>query len=168
LYAFFHGSLFPLVYAHRDQGVCILTSLSRDGELLSRVLMKTGYRVVRGSSTRGGIKGLLEMTRVVAKGHDGGIAVDGPKGPRWKAKPGVLLLAQKTGSPIIPIGVGFGKAKRFDRSWDAFQFPYPFSRVVLRYGEPIWIEGDLTGRERDVEERLIRLTDEAAQRAQAG
>ncbi|MBI4715002.1 MAG: lysophospholipid acyltransferase family protein [Nitrospirae bacterium] len=167
LYAFFHGALFPLVYAHRKQGVCILTSLSRDGELLSRVLLSQGYQVVRGSSTRGGIRGLLEMKRIIQKGSDGGIAVDGPKGPRHQVKPGVLFLAEKTGAPIIPIGAGFSKAFCFRKSWDASMLPFPFSRVVLQYGEPMVIKAgdEEAGKAKELQEVLFRLTEEAERMA---
>ena len=163
LYAFFHGAFFPMVYALRKQGVCILTSLSRDGELLSRVLLSQGYQVVRGSSTRGGIRGLLEMTRIIQKGSDGGIAVDGPKGPRHQVKPGVLFLAEKTGAPIIPIGVGFSNAFCFRKSWDASMLPLPFSRVVLKYGGPMVIRaGDEREKKaKELQEVLFTLTEEA-------
>jgi hypothetical protein len=168
LYAFYHGSLFPLVYVHRNQGVCILSSLSRDGEFLSRILLRMGYQVVRGSSSRGGMRGLLELARALEKGGDGAIAVDGPRGPRYQVKPGIVFLSAKTGVPIIPIGVGFSRAKRFLKSWDEFRLPYPFSRVVLCYGHPIAFKEDSKESVFQLSRALETLTEKATQEAGSG
>lgn len=141
IFAFWHGKQFVLINSHKNRGICIMTSLSKDGELQANILKKFGYQIVRGSSSKGGDRALVELIRIVKKGTDIAIAVDGPRGPICHFKPGVLILAQKTGNPIIPVAVS---AKSFWQlnTWDKCVIPKPFTKTAVRYGNPIYIKPD--------------------------
>jgi lysophospholipid acyltransferase (LPLAT)-like uncharacterized protein len=102
IYAFWHGHLLYLMYRYRGSGVYILVSQSRDGEVLSRILQRFGLPVIRGSSSRGGRRSLLELVRRARAGASAAIAPDGPRGPRHQAQSGIITLARLTEIPIIP------------------------------------------------------------------
>jgi len=134
-FAFWHGHQFPLVHTWRRRGVAILTSLSRDGTLQSLILGGLGYHIVRGSASRGAVRGLVGIIRTVREGRDCAFAVDGPRGPYHEVKPGVLFTAMKTGSVIVPITCAVRRARIFSRAWDRYLLPWPLTRVVVAYGE---------------------------------
>jgi len=146
IYAAWHDNIFLGTYAFRNRGIVFLTSQSFDGEYIARFLRRFGYGVIRGSSTRGGQRGLVEMIRGMKRGLEMGFTVDGPKGPRHKVKFGVLLLAKKTGNPVVPFTV---KASRYwtVNSWDKLQIPVPFSNARLIYCEPIGVPANATSDE---------------------
>ncbi len=104
-----HGSLVSSIYCHRKRNIVIMTSLSQDGDILTQTLYNLGYKTVRGSSSRGGMRGLLEMVKLLKSGYNGAITVDGPRGPRHEVKPGAVLVAQKTNALLFPIGLAFSK-----------------------------------------------------------
>ncbi len=135
VFAFWHGHQFPLVYTWRRRGVAVLTSLSRDGTLQSLILGGLGYHIVRGSASRGAIRGLVGIIRAVKEGRDSAFAVDGPRGPYHEIKPGVLFTAWKTGAVIVPITSAVRRAHVFRRAWDRYIFPWPFTRCLVAYGE---------------------------------
>ena len=135
IFAFWHGQLLPLLWHHRGQGVTVLVSEHGDGEVVTRVAHALGYRTVRGSTTRGGGRALLGMARAVAAGSDVAFTPDGPRGPAETFSPGALIVAQRTGAPIVPVAAGVSRAWRL-RSWDRFVIPKPFARVVVAYGDP--------------------------------
>jgi lysophospholipid acyltransferase (LPLAT)-like uncharacterized protein len=162
IYAFWHESL--LAPAKIRTGVQIMISQSADGELIAQVCRRLGIGVVRGSSSRDGAQGLLDMLRVGGGLHLA-LTPDGPRGPRRRVQPGVVLLASCTGLPIVPVGVGFTRAWRA-RSWDRFAVPWPFSTVVGVLGEPIRVaqQVDRSGLERaraQVETLLCEATQAA-------
>jgi lysophospholipid acyltransferase (LPLAT)-like uncharacterized protein len=136
LYAFFHGEQFPLVFAHRHTGLVIMSSLSRDGELQARILRKFGYDIVRGSTRRGFTSGTLAMHDKLVTGREVALAVDGPKGPAFRVKPGVVYLAQKTGALVVPVRVVVRRCIEL-HNWDRYRLPLPFSAAEIRYGEPM-------------------------------
>ena len=141
IYAVWHDRIFLGSYYLRRRGIVFLTSQSLDGEYIARFLQRFGYGAIRGSSTRGGAKGLVEMIRGTKRGLSMGFTVDGPKGPRHKAKSGALLLAKKTGNPVLPFIL---QPRRFwtINSWDKLQIPRPFTRAVFIYGTPITVQTD--------------------------
>ncbi len=141
LFALWHGDFFPVFWYGRRQDNCVIVSRSPDGEILARVLRRCGYRTVRGSSTTGATRAMIDLAREIGAGHDASIAVDGPRGPALRAKPGILLLAKMTGCPVVPLGVGMSRSKRF-ASWDRFRLPLPMARVVLTAGDPIEVPHD--------------------------
>jgi lysophospholipid acyltransferase (LPLAT)-like uncharacterized protein len=132
VWAFWHGSQMALLSQKRRRPTAVLVSLSNDGELQSKVMANHGMLVVRGSSSRRGATGLRGLLRHLALGHDVAFAVDGPRGPLHRVKPGVLAC----GAPIVPVGVIYERAIAL-RSWDRFQIPLPFSKVVIVAGEPL-------------------------------
>jgi len=165
IFAFWHGRLLPLVHEHRDRGARILASQHADGELLGQTVRRLGYGHVRGSSTRGGARAVLELVDEIRAGHDVGITVDGPRGPRHVVKPGAVQLAKITGSAIMPITSASRRHRTF-ASWDEFELPHPWTRVVVRYGPAVRVPGDadeatLEARRREVEAALIAITLEA-------
>ena len=141
VFVLWHGQLLPLVYHHQQEGVVVLVSEHTDGEYVTRVLHRYGFETARGSSTRGGTKGLRGLVRALKDGKDVAITPDGPKGPARVVKPGALVAAQLAQAPIIPVGMGSDAAWSF-ASWDAFQVPKPLSRLGIVYGEPIMVPRD--------------------------
>jgi lysophospholipid acyltransferase (LPLAT)-like uncharacterized protein len=165
IYAFWHGHLLYLMYRYRGSGVYILVSQSQDGELLSRVLQRFGLPTIRGSSSRGGRRSLLELMRRGRAGASAAIAPDGPRGPRHRAQLGIITLARLTEIPIIPVAVGVRWAIEF-RSWDRFLLPLPGSRIVVAYGEPVVVPADADSalaeqKRHELEAKLLKLTEEA-------
>ncbi len=144
-----HDEIFPLIASHADEHMACVVSQSRDGEILARVLEAFGFRTVRGSSSRGGMRALVGAKRFMEEQGVGVIfTVDGPRGPRHKVKPGAVFLANLAGSPVVPVRAVMERAKVFHKAWDKFQLPWPFSRCVITYGTPV----DLPDCTRDPEE----------------
>lgn len=141
LYAFWHEGLLVATYAFRRQGIRVLVSQHRDGELIARTIERMGYGTIRGSSTRGGTRALFRMAAAGAAGDDLGVTVDGPRGPRLEVKPGTLFIAGRSGLPIVPFAVASHKPCVLS-SWDRFMIPRPFSTAVIAFGEPLTVPGD--------------------------
>jgi lysophospholipid acyltransferase (LPLAT)-like uncharacterized protein len=165
IYAFWHGHLLYLMYRYRGSGTYILVSQSRDGEMLSWILRHFGLPTIRGSSSRGGRRSLLELVRRARAGASTGIAPDGPRGPRHQAQSGIIALARLTEVPIIPVAVGARWKIEF-QSWDRFLMPLPGSRVVVAYGEPVVVPSDadaevLEQKRQELEGKLLKLTEDA-------
>jgi lysophospholipid acyltransferase (LPLAT)-like uncharacterized protein len=141
IYSFWHDRIFAGTYFFRDSGIVVITSQSKDGEYIARFIKRLGYGAIRGSSTRGGTKALVEMIRAMKQGLPMAFSLDGPKGPRYKAKPGAPLLAKKTGNPLMPF---VAECRHFFRlkSWDRMQIPYPFTKVRVIIAEPIYVSPD--------------------------
>ncbi len=142
LYAFWHGRQLALFKANPESRLAVMTSLSRDGEMQSLICRWFGLDVVRGSSSRSGLSGLLALTRSLKQGTAVGVAVDGPRGPAFEAKPGITTLARVSGSSVVPITVGFRRRWELGRTWDGFQIPKPFTIATVAYGEPIVVSAD--------------------------
>ena len=119
-----------------------MTSQSFDGEYIARFIQRFGYGAARGSSTRGAVGAIVEMTRLVRAGSPAGFSIDGPKGPRYVAKMGAVLLAKKTGQPILPFTITSQRFWEAKRSWDGFQVPLPFSRARIEIAPPIYVSAD--------------------------
>ena len=170
IYVTWHGrSLIPANYL-RNRRYWALVSLSRDGELQSRIFQRFGFQIVRGSTGRGGVKGALQMARKVKEGGALAFTPDGPRGPTHKVQLGVILMAQKSGAPIVPVGISATWRRLFTKSWDSYMIPLPFSRAYWVTGDPIHIPADLdeAGRGRYaelVEIAINRLEREAERRA---
>src|SRR5213594_3667700 len=128
IYTFWHNRVFLSTYFWQRRAIVVMTSRSFDGEYIARFIQRFGYGAARGSSTRGATGAIVEMIRLMRTGCPTAFTIDGPKGPRYVAKMGAVLLAKKTGNPILPFTitpVSFWEA----RSWDRFQVPKPFTRV---------------------------------------
>lgn len=164
LFAVWHGKLWIPVFYFRGQNYLALASPSRDGEYISRVLQKYGYKLVRGSSSRGGGSALLSLVRLIRKGESVFITPDGPTGPIHKVKPGIVYLQEKTGAPIIPVGVAIKRKKIFG-SWDRLNFPLPGTRAALVIGQQLYLPVDSSREERALilEEAMSRVEEKAAE-----
>src|SRR6185436_18537879 len=138
IYAVWHGGLLPALWRHRGESTTLLVSQHRDGSRLTAAVERWGYQVVRGSTTRGSVAGLLGLIRTLRTGGTVAVTPDGPRGPSRVAKPGAVAAAQRTGAAIIPVATGTSSAWR-SRSWDGFFVPRPFARVRLVYEEPFMV-----------------------------
>jgi lysophospholipid acyltransferase (LPLAT)-like uncharacterized protein len=140
VFVLWHGGLLPLTYWHRDRDIAVLISEHRDGEIIARVVHAWGFRTIRGSSTRGGGRALLEMTRELEGGSMVAVTTDGPRGPALEFQPGALVVAQRAHAPVVPIAVRVDRAWRA-KSWDGFLVPKPFARVTIAWGDPLFVSG---------------------------
>jgi lysophospholipid acyltransferase (LPLAT)-like uncharacterized protein len=162
IYATWHQRFFPGITLFSDRKpIAVMISQSRDGEMIARVTEKFGWEPVRGSSTRGGVAALRRLRSLASQGYNFAHIVDGPKGPFGRVKPGLLHLSRMVGKPIVPTITSAEKQWVFN-SWDRFMVPKPFSRILIRFGEPIVmppkIDPDVFEQKRRlVEERLKNL-----------
>ena len=138
IYAFWHGRGFLLAGRVGRRGTAVLVSLSEDGEMIARASRRLGFHPVRGSSSRRGREGLAELERALAEGRPVAITPDGPRGPRHRAQMGAVVLAARSGKPILPMGVSARPAWTLG-SWDAFQVPRPGARGAVVYGDAILV-----------------------------
>ena len=141
IYTTWHNRVFLATYFWRRRGIVVMTSQSFDGEYIARFIQRFGYGAARGSSTRGGVGAVVEMARLMRAGCPAGFMIDGPRGPRYVAKMGAVLLAKKTGYPVLPFTItpiSFWQAK----SWDASQVPKPFTRACVLIAPPIYVPAD--------------------------
>lgn len=163
--AFWHNRVIPLPLVVGGQRVCILNSQSRDGEIATRALARWHIHAVRGSATRGGETGGLALVRAHRRGYHLAVVPDGPRGPRYVVKPGVIHLARLTGAPVFPVTVSASRFRQL-RSWDRLLVPLPFAEVRYYVGEPLEVAEDCTDStiERlrgELEQRLRQLTERA-------
>jgi len=141
IYPFWHRCVLPATWLFRNRNIGVLTSLSRDGEYIARVIRRFGFVPVRGSSSRGGPRGLLEMETMVKAGGAVAFTIDGPRGPRCVAKKGPVMLGRLTGIPITAFYVAVEKAWVLG-TWDAMLIPKPFSRAYVRVAKNIFVPPD--------------------------
>jgi lysophospholipid acyltransferase (LPLAT)-like uncharacterized protein len=141
IYTFWHNRVFLATYFWQKRRIVVMTSQSFDGEYIARFIQRFGYGAARGSSTRGAVGAIIEMARLMRAGSPTGFTIDGPKGPRYVAKMGAVLLAKKTGQPILPFTI---TARHWEakRSWDGFQVPLPFSRARVDIARPIYVPAE--------------------------
>jgi hypothetical protein len=139
MFVFWHGQLLPLIHYHRHEGIVVLVSEHDDGEYVTRVLRRNGFATVRGSSTRGGTRGLKGLVRAAREGHDLAVTPDGPRGPRGRFKPGALAAAQMAGLPVVPVALTSSAGYRV-KSWDGFLVPRPFAKITIEYLEPRFLD----------------------------
>jgi lysophospholipid acyltransferase (LPLAT)-like uncharacterized protein len=149
LICFWHNRILGITAAfdrhypkRRRAGVTVLTSPSKDGEILAQFVGAFGMESVRGSSSRRGSQALLELVRLIRTGRDIAITPDGPRGPRYSLGPGVIQLAQKTGAKILPVHARFSRSWRL-KTWDGFIIPLPFSTISVMIDSPLTISADL-------------------------
>ena len=143
IYASWHQRFFPgITFFAARRPIAILISQSRDGEFISHIVKILGWQPVRGSSSKGGSEGLQQLKALSKKGYRIGHIVDGPTGPFGVVKPGLLRIAQVSGVAIVPTITSSDRRWTF-RSWDRFMVPKPFSRVIIRFGEPVYVPSDL-------------------------
>ena len=141
IFPFWHRCVLPATWLYRNHHPAVMTSRSRDGEFIARVIRRFGFVPVRGSSTRGGQRALLEMNKLLAEGHAVAFTIDGPRGPRYVAKRGPVLLARMSGIAITGFYVAVERAWVL-KTWDALMIPKPFSRIYVRFARKIFVPPD--------------------------
>lgn len=146
-----HGVTMLPIYHCRHMGFYSIVSVSKDGELQDKLLRSRGFKTIRGSSARHGMRALLESIRRIREGCVMAITPDGPKGPPKKVQPGTVHLAQRSGCPVLPVGVACKPCKRL-HSWDSHLIPLPFAKAVIAFGDPLYISAD-----EDESEAAIRV-----------
>lgn len=168
--AFWHGRILAATYFFRRRGIVVITSENFDGEWIAGIIERFGYGTSRGSTSRGGTKALLQLTRDMAAGKPAGFTVDGPRGPARVAQPGAVWLAKATGNPVLPFHL---EADRYWtlNSWDRTQIPKPFAAVALVVGEPFDVPRDANERgiesaRLELEKRLHMLEERAVSKLQ--
>ena len=139
--AFWHGRILPATYYFRRRGIVVITSENFDGEWIAGIIERFGYGTARGSTSRGGRKALLQLTRDMADGKAAGFTIDGPRGPARVAQPGAVWLAKATGHPVLPFHLEADRQWTME-SWDRSQIPKPFATVSLVVGEPFDVPED--------------------------
>ncbi|MBW2492947.1 MAG: lysophospholipid acyltransferase family protein [Deltaproteobacteria bacterium] len=155
IYASWHQRFFPgITFLASRKPISIMISQSRDGELISRIVNILGWYPVRGSSSKGGRHALKEINKLIHEGYKVAHIVDGPTGPLGVVKPGLLLIAQASGMPIVP-SIASAEKKWVFNSWDQFMVPKPFSRVILRFVGGIYIPRELRGSDFEIKRSFI-------------
>jgi lysophospholipid acyltransferase (LPLAT)-like uncharacterized protein len=156
--AFWHGRILPATFYFRRRGIVVITSENFDGEWIARIIERFGFGTARGSSSRGGLRAMLQLVRDMEQGKPAGFTLDGPRGPARVAQPGAIWLARATGNPVLPFHLE-ASSHWTTRSWDRTQVPKPFSVVALVIGEPLEVSSDATDEQlessrRELEDRL--------------
>ena len=161
-FGFWHGRQFLLIPAFGDWKGAIMTDISWAGEIQTKILQRLGYTIVRGSSKRKGVQSLINMKKAMEHGCSGAFAVDGPRGPIHKSKPGVLFIAEKLGYPVIPVAASSDKFWIVKNTWCRYLLPKPFSRCYIAMGKPLNImEGKNKLTLEEFDRILLKWTDKA-------
>lgn len=164
IFAFWHGRILSATLYFRDRGIVVITSENFDGEWIARIIRRFGYGTARGSSSRGGVRALVQLRRDLAAGHPAAFTVDGPRGPARVAQAGAVWLAGASGCPILPFHI---EAATFwtVNSWDRHQVPKPGADLAIAIGEPIEVpatdEDTIERRRQQLEEVLAVLERQA-------
>jgi lysophospholipid acyltransferase (LPLAT)-like uncharacterized protein len=145
--AFWHRCIVSATWYWRNRETVVLNTTNFDGQWTRRVIEQFGYETAQGSSTRGGLRGLAVMARRLQEGMNAAFTVDGPRGPRYVAKPGPVMLARRTGKPIYAFHIGVEKAHTLEKAWDQMQIPHLFSRAVMVGAPLIYVSPDANAEE---------------------
>src|ERR1700687_151773 len=147
IWAFWHRVILPIVWWHRDQGTVVMNTTAFDGQWTRKVIEWLGFGTAQGSSTRGGLRGLAVMARRLEEGLDAAFTIDGPRGQRYVANTGPVMLARKTGRPIYVFHIGVEKAHTLEKAWDLMQIPKLFSHAVMVSAPLITVSPDADAEE---------------------
>jgi lysophospholipid acyltransferase (LPLAT)-like uncharacterized protein len=163
--AFWHGRILPATVYFRRRGIVVITSENFDGEWIAGIIERFGYGTARGSTSRGGVRALVQLKHNMAAGKPAAFTLDGPRGPAQVAQPGAIWLAKATGNPIVPFHIESDRHWTA-HSWDRTQVPKPWATVAIAIGEPMAIAADADERaiedgRRALEERLRALEQRA-------
>jgi hypothetical protein len=172
--AFWHRCILQAVWFWRNRGIVVLNTVNFDGQWTRRVIERLGFGTAQGSSSRGAIEGITALAQQLQEGHHVALTIDGPRGPRYVAKPGAVILARRTGKPITIFHIATERGITFKKSWDLFRLPCPYSRAVMVCAPLIFVPTDADGeamtrkqaevqaaleRVRDIAEAWFHLTD---------
>jgi len=131
IYSFWHRAVFPSAWLWRKTEIAVMVSRSFDGEYIARTIEKLGFVAVRGSSSRGGATALLGLKNQLEQGNSVVFTIDGPRGPKYVAKPGPVLLSRASALPMAAFYVALSGAWVL-KTWDALMIPKPFSKALVR------------------------------------
>jgi hypothetical protein len=164
IWAFWHRVIIPVVWWRRNCGVVVMNTTAFDGQWTRKVIEWMGYGTAQGSSSRGGLRGLAVMARRIAEGHDCAFTIDGPRGPRYIAKPGPVMLARRSGAPVVVFHIGVEYGKTFEKTWDHFLLPGLFARTIMIFASPIEVPPDadaelLEAKHAEMQRELERVRD---------
>lgn len=164
IYAFWHRIIIPIVWWARNRRIVIMNTTAFDGQWTRKVIEWLGFDTAQGSSSRGGLRGLVTMAKRMREGRDTGFTIDGPRGPRYIAKPGPVMLGRMTGNPVMVFHIGVERGKTFEKTWDHFLLPKLFSRVVILFSPPIYVPTDagkeiLDAKHAEMQRELERVRD---------
>ncbi len=164
IFAFWHRVIIPISWWARDRGIVVMNTTAFDGQWTRKVIEWLGFGTAQGSSSRGGLRGLAVMAKRLSEGLDCAFTIDGPRGPRYVAKPGPVMLARKTGCPVVVFHVGVDRGKTIEKTWDHFLLPKPFARAVMLYAPPIYVPADasvadLEAKHAEMQKALERVRD---------
>lgn len=151
-----HGQQMVGYYFFRNCGFYILSSLHRDGDYSSNIMGRFGWNIIRGSSFKGAVSGLLGLLKVIKQGNGVVLTPDGPRGPLYHIEPGGIFLAQKSGAPLIPLAFVFDRQWVSAKSWDQYVVPKPFAKCVAYFGEPLFVTGKLTDERLEIEKERLQ------------
>lgn len=140
--AFWHRCIFQAVWFWRNRGIVVLNTVNFDGQWTRRVIERLGFGTAQGSSSRGAIEGLTTMAQRLEEGRHVALTIDGPRGPRYVAKPGAVILARRTGKPISVFHIASKWGHTFQKTWDLFRLPYPYSPAVIVFAPSIRVPVD--------------------------
>jgi len=167
IFTFWHGRIFPSTYFWRNRGIVVMTSQNLDGEGIAQCIQRFGFGVARGSSSKGGLRALAQLIKDIRNGKDAAFTIDGPRGPRYVAKQGPILLGFKTGAAIFCFHISM-KHKIQLKSWDEFQIPMPFTKAVVLQAEPIWVPSESSEEElRELHAKMQKSLDDIRLRGDA-
>lgn len=141
-----HGRVFAATQLFRDLGVWTIISQSNDGIIQNKIFTRFGFNTIRGSSGRSGMKAALASIKVLKKGAMMAFTPDGPRGPSGIIQPGIMMMAQKSGAYLFPVGVS-AKNRWLIRSWDRWMVPKPFSEVMMIFGVPLFVPPNISDEE---------------------
>ena len=147
IYTFWHREIFSACWFWRKRGIVVMTSRNFDGEYIANIIRMHGYGAARGSSTRGASTALTEMIECLKNGRDAAFTIDGPRGPRYVAKRGSVMLSKATGAAILCFHIALRNAYVFSRSWDLTEFPHPFSQAAVFIAPPILVTAEANDEE---------------------
>lgn len=168
---FWHNRLLLVPLIASGVPMCIMVSQHRDGEMMTKVLNAWGVSTVRGSASRGGVSGFLRLVGAYRHGENLAVLPDGPRGPRYVAKPGVVHLAKSVGAPIYPMAYAPSRCVRL-RSWDQLIIPLPFARIMIEVGAPVIVpthaDDDQLDRSRVELERTLNALTQSVDAKAAG
>jgi len=154
----------PIAWFGRNRGIVVMNTTAFDGQWTRKVIEWLGFGTAQGSSSRGGLKGLQVMAQRISEGLDCAFTIDGPRGPRYVAKVGPVLLARMTGAPILVFHIGVDRGKTIEKTWDHFLLPGLFARAVLIGGRPISVPQDadadtVHAKHQEMQKELERVRD---------
>jgi lysophospholipid acyltransferase (LPLAT)-like uncharacterized protein len=164
VFAFWHRVIVPIAWWARNRGIVVMNTTAFDGQWTRKVIEWLGFGTAQGSSSRGGLRGLAVMAKRLEEGKDCAFTIDGPRGPRYMAKPGPVMLARKTGCPILVFHIGVDRGTTFERTWDHFLLPAPFARTVMLFAPPIYVPRDasaevMEAKQTEMQRELERVRD---------